>query len=102
MPVAGGQRGVAGSGQRGEPVRVDVLRVDGEPVPGRVELHRRRGPGRPRQHLAQPRHLGLERVRRPGGRVVAVQAVNQAARRDHPAGVEQQHQQGAAAGPRRR
>ncbi len=84
---------------RGEPleaVQVDVLRVDGEPVPGGGELDEPVRRAAVLEALAQPRDLGLQRLGGPLGRVVAVQAVDQPFGTDDPSGVEREQGEQAA------
>jgi hypothetical protein len=71
-------------------VDVDVFGVDGEPVPGRVELH---GVPDVTQPAAEPGHLGLEGVGGAGRGIVAVQAVDQSFGGDQLPGVQQEERE---------
>ena len=87
----GRQRRPAGGCEPGEPVRVDLVGIDREPVPGRVVLDvlAQRGP--------QPGDLGLEGVRHPRRRMRTVEPVGEPPDGNGPARVEQQQgEQGPA------
>ena len=98
---AGGAGGIGsedGAPLRHEPLEprdVDRVGRDVEAVAGRMRLDRRAG-----QRAAQPGDQRLQRVRRPGRRRVAPQAVREAVAGDDPAGLQRQHdQQRAQPGP---
>jgi len=88
--VAGDKRTAPLHGQPLEPVHVDVVRLDREPVARRVELDRGAGPVLVTQELAEPGDLGLEGVGGIAGRVPAIQPVDQTLRADHLARVDEQ------------
>ncbi len=93
--IAGGERRTAFGGQARETVDVDRVRVDGEGVAGGDGVDA----GVRRETPAQAGDLGLERARGPGGRLGAVQTVQQALHGHRAAGVEQQQrEQGAGPG----
>jgi hypothetical protein len=85
--VTGGERPPAVGREALEQVQVGVLGRGGEAVAGGVELDR----VRVAQRAPQPGHLRLQRVGGAGGRVRAVQAVDEPRGRDDPAGVDHQH-----------
>jgi hypothetical protein len=98
--VAAGEGAAPLRGEPLEPVHVDLVRLDREPVAGRVQLDRRAGPVLVTQEVAEAGDLGLERVAGVGRRVPAIQPVDQPRHRDHLARIqEQQGEQRAEAGP---
>jgi hypothetical protein len=80
------QRVPALVGQPLEATGVDVVRLDGEPVPAADQLDR----GLRSEYRAQPGDLGLQRVPGPAGGVRAVQVVDQDPRRHHVTRPDQQ------------
>jgi hypothetical protein len=87
--LARGELVPPGGGEPLEPVRVDIVRVDRQPVTRRMELHQRAGSALFPQQGAEPGDLGLDRVRRTARRVVAVQTVDQPLHTDHVAGIDE-------------
>ena len=97
--ITGGECPAAVRCQPHEPVRVDVVAVDSEPVARRLELHQRPLAAAVDQGLAQPGDLGLQGVRRSTGRVGPVEPVDEPLRGHDPGRVEeQQHQERTEAG----
>jgi hypothetical protein len=91
--ITGRQRLPPLAGQPLEAVRVDILRVDREPVPRRLELDQAAGITLVAQPATEPGHLGLQRVGGIARRVLAVQAIDQPRSADHPARLQQQQGQ---------
>ena len=86
---ASGGRG----GQAIEPMDVDVVRFDGQDVPGRTHRYQVTRA----EALAQLRHEPLQRVRHPRRRIVLPQPLDQPIRGHDAASVQGQHREGRAA-----
>ena len=92
--------------QFGEPVRIDLVPIDGRQVSRALRDHQRPGHTDAFQRMPEPRDPALQSVRRVGRRVATPQGVNQRVARQHPtSGEQQQSQHGLLArrgeGPRR-
>jgi hypothetical protein len=76
--------------QLGEPVRIDLVPIDGRQVPRALRGHQRPGHTDAFQRMPEPGDPALQRVRRVRRRVVTPQGVDQRLPSQHPTSGEQQ------------
>ena len=76
-----GQAALTDAGEPGEPLGVDLRRLEGEAVAGALgEQDRRAAPAVRLERVPQPQHEGLQGLGRAGGRLLAPQGVHEVAR----------------------